>query len=128
MSGSTDRCKPVYPPLFQSGDTKINYSKYGKKVGHIQGRISMKRLVRDSTKKNTSLSTCLPDMTTLACTVLQQSLTKNFIIQNIERKKTGEIQRRISISRLVCNLTIQFIIINLHTKYDTLACTVNQNI
>ena len=57
-------------------------------------------------------------MTTLACTGLQQSLTKNFIIQNMERKKIGQIQRRIRIRRLVRNRTIPFIIINLHTKYD----------
>ena len=59
-------------------------------------------------------------MPTLACTLLQQSLTKNFIIQNMERKKLGQIEGRISIRRLVRNLTIQFIIINLHTctKYD----------
>ena len=57
-------------------------------------------------------------MTTLACTVSQKSLTKNFIIQSMERKKTGQIQERISRRRLVCNPTIQYIIIKLHTKYD----------
>ena len=48
-------------------------------------------------------------MTTLACTILQQSLTKNFIIQNMEKKKIGQIQGRISIRRPIRNL---------HTKYD----------
>ena len=57
-------------------------------------------------------------MTTLACTVTQKSLTKNFIIQSMERKKIGEIQGRISRIRLVCNPTILYIIINLLTKYD----------
>ena len=67
---------------------------------------------------NTSLSTCIPNMNTLACTVSQKSLTKNFIIESMERKKIGQIQGRISRRRLVCNPTIQYIIINLHTKYD----------
>ena len=57
-------------------------------------------------------------MTTLACTVLQKSLTKNFIIQSMERKKIGQIQGRISRRRLVCNPTIQHVIINLYTKYE----------
>ena len=49
MNGNTDRCIPVYPPLFRSGDKKIHYSKYGKKIGQIQGRIGMRRLVYDPT-------------------------------------------------------------------------------
>ena len=36
----------------------------------------------------------------------------------MERKKIGQIQGMISMSRLVSNPTIQYIIINLHTKYD----------
>ena len=58
-------------------------------------------------------------MTTLACTVSQTSLTKNFIIQSMERKKIGQIQGRISRRRWVCNPTIQHVIINLYTKYDS---------
>ena len=58
-------------------------------------------------------------MTTLACTVSQKSLTKNFIIQSMKRKKIGQIQGRISRRRLVCNPTIQHVIINLYTKYDS---------
>ena len=58
-------------------------------------------------------------MTTLACTVSQKSLTKNFIIQSMERKKIGQIKGRISRRRLVCNPTIQHVIINLYTKYDS---------
>ena len=57
-------------------------------------------------------------MTTLACSVSQKSLTKIFIIQSMERKKIGQIQGRISRRRLVCNPTIQHVIINLYTKYD----------
>ena len=57
-------------------------------------------------------------MTTLAGTVSQKSLMKNFFIQSMERKKIGQIQGRISRRRLVHNPTIHYIIINLHTKYD----------
>ena len=57
-------------------------------------------------------------MNTLASTVSQKSLTKNFIIQSMERKKIGQIQGRISRRRLVRNPMIQYIIINLHTKYE----------
>ena len=57
-------------------------------------------------------------MTTLACTVSQKSLKKNFIIRSMERKEIGQIQGRISMRRLVHNSMIQYIIINLHTKYD----------
>ena len=65
-----------------------------------------------------SFSTCIPNMTTLACIVSQKSLTKNSIIQSMERKKIGQIQGRISRRRLVRNPTIHYININLHTKYD----------
>ena len=88
-----------------------------KKIGQIQGRIRGEGWF-SIPRYNTSLSTCIPNMTTLACTVSQKSLTKNFIIQSMERKKIGQIQGRISRRRLVRNLTIQYIIINLHTKYD----------
>ena len=57
-------------------------------------------------------------MTSLAGTISQKSLTKNFIIQSMERKKIGQIQGRVSRRRLVRNPTIQYIIINLHTKYE----------
>ena len=92
----TDRCRPVYPPLFQSGGI------------------------------NTSLLTCIQNMTTLPFTVSQKSLKKNFIIQSMERKKMGKIQGRIrgegcftipqyntSLSTCLPNITI-------------LACTVSQ--
>ena len=36
----------------------------------------------------------------------------------MERKKIGQIQGQISMRRLVCNPTIQHVIINLYTKYD----------
>ena len=58
-------------------------------------------------------------MTTLACKISQKSLMKNFIIQSMERKKIGQIQGRISRRKHVCNPTIQHVIINLHTKYDS---------
>ena len=87
------------------------------KIGLILGRISMKRLVAIS-QCSISLSSSKQNMTTPACMVSQKSLTKKFIIQSMERKKIGHIQGRISIKRLVCNSAIQYIIINLHTKYD----------
>ena len=37
----------------------------------------------------------------------------------MERKKIGQIQGRINRRRLVCNPTIQHVIINLYTKYDS---------
>ena len=36
----------------------------------------------------------------------------------MERKKSGQIQGRISRRKLVRNPTIQYVIINLHTKYE----------
>ena len=54
----TDRCKPVYPPLFQSG-----------------GIISRRRLVCNPTIQMSS-SICIPNMTLLACKVVEKSLTK----------------------------------------------------
>ena len=57
-------------------------------------------------------------MNTLACTVSQKSLTKKFHHSKYGKKKIGQIQRRISRRRLGRNPTIQYIIINLLTKYD----------
>ena len=57
-------------------------------------------------------------MTTLACMVVEKSLTKNFIIQSRERKKIRQIQGRISRRRLVLDPMIQHVVINLHSKYD----------
>ena len=37
----------------------------------------------------------------------------------MERKNIGQIQGRISGRRLVCNPTIQHVIINVYTKYDS---------
>ena len=87
-----------------------------RKTNKIWWRIST-RLV-SVPQYNTSLSTCIPNMTILACMVSQKSLKKNFIIQSMERKKIGQIQGRISRRRLVRNPTIKYIIINLHTIYD----------
>ena len=99
-------------------DEKFHQSMERKKIGQIRERISRRRLVCNP-RYNTSLSTCSPNMTILACTVSQKSLTKNFIIRSMERKKIGQIQGRIGMRRLVCNPTIQHVIINLYTKYDS---------
>ena len=45
-------------------------------------------------------------------------VTKNFIIQNMDGKKIGQIQGRIKRRRLIRNATIQYINIKLHIKYD----------
>ena len=50
--------------------------------------------------------------------VLEKSLTKNFILESMDEKQTGQIQGRISRRRLVPNPTIQQVIINMHTKYE----------
>ena len=88
-----------------------------KKIGQIQARIRGGGWL-GIPQYITSLSTCIPNMNTLAYTVSQKSLTKNFIIQGMERKIYGQIQGRISRRKLVRNPTIHYIIINLHTKYD----------
>ena len=65
-----------------------SYGKYGsmqRKKNQIQRRINKRRLLAMQ-QYNPSLSTCIPNMTTLACTVSQKSLTKNFIIQSMKMK------------------------------------------
>ena len=69
-----------------------------KKIGQIQGRIRGEGWFAIP-RYSISLSTCLPNMTILACTVSQKSLTKNFILQSMERKKIGQIQGRIRRNR-----------------------------
>ena len=88
-----------------------------KKIRQIQGRISRRRLVRNPTIQYIIIN-LIPNINTLACTVSQKSVTKNFIIQSMERKKIGQIQGRICRRRLVRNPMMQYIIINLNTKYE----------
>ena len=76
-----------------------------KKIGQIQGKLAGEGWFAIP-RYNKSLSTCTPNMNTLACTVSQKSLTKNFIIQSMERKKIEQIQGRISKRRLVRNPTV----------------------
>ena len=88
-----------------------------KKIGQIQGRISRRRLVRNSTIQYIIINLHTKyDYSSLHS--FTEIFDKNFIIQSMERKKIGQIQERISRRRLVRNPTIQYIIINLHTKYD----------
>ena len=58
-------------------------------------------------------------MTTLACIVIQKSLSQNVFIyiQSMKRNKIGKIQGRLSRRRLVCNPMIHHVIINWYTKY-----------
>ena len=51
-------------------------------------------------------------------------MMKYFIILRMDRKNLGEICKIISQSRLVLRSVLQQVDINLHTKYDFLACTV----
>ena len=98
-------------------DENFYHPKYGKKVGQIQGRISRRRLVRNPTIQYIIINLLTKyDYSSLHSFL--EILTKNFIIQSMERKKIGQIQGRISRRRLVCNPTIQHVIINLYTKYD----------
>ena len=100
-------------------DENLNHPKYGKKENRTNtGKIMQEKAGSQSHYYNTSLLTCLSNMTILACTVSQNSLTKNFTIQSLERTKIGQIQGRISRRRLVCDPTIQLVIINLSIKYD----------
>ena len=100
-------------------DEKFHHSKYGEKENWTnigKNKQEKARLHSHNTIHHYQLAH--PNMTTLACTVSQKSLTKNFIIQSLERKKIGQIQGRMSRRRLVRIPTIQYIIINLHTNYD----------
>ena len=117
MNGTTDRCKTVYPQLFQSGDIKIHYSKYGKKIRQIQGRISMKRLVHDPSIQYIIIN-LLTKYDYSSLHGFTAIFDEKFHYSKYGKEKHWTNTRRISIRRLVCNLTTQFIIINLHTKYD----------
>ena len=89
-----------------------------KKIGQIQGRISRRRLVRNPTIQYIIINLLIKyDYSSLHS--FTEIFVKNFIIQSMERKKIGQIQGRISRRRLVCNPTIQHVIINLYTKYDS---------
>lgn len=55
--------------------------------------------------------------------VVEKSLTQNFIILRMERRRLDDIGR-INKRMLVPSPTIQQVIINLHPKYDHLACMV----
>ena len=50
--------------------------------------------------------------------VLETSLTKNYSIKCMERKKSEHIQGRTNKRRLVLHPTIQLVIVNLYTKYE----------
>ena len=56
--------------------------------------------------------------------VVEKSLTQNFIILRMERRRLDDILGRINKRMLVLSPTIQQVIINLHPKYDHLACMV----
>ena len=67
---------------------------------------------------NKSSSICIPNMSILVCTVVENSLMKNVILQSMDGKKIGQIQGEISRRRLVPNPRYNKFIIKLHTKYE----------
>ena len=89
-----------------------------KKNGQIQGRISRRRLVRNPTIQYIIINLHTKyDHSSLH--IFIEIFDENFHRQSMERKKNGQIQGRISRRRLVYNPTIQHVIINLYTKYDS---------
>ena len=95
----------------------ILQSMEGKKSGQMQGRIS-RRSWFSIPRYIKSSSTCILNISILACMVVEKSLTKNFILQSMEGKKSEQMQVRISCRKLVLNSTIQQAVINLSTKYE----------
>ena len=101
-------------------DDKFYHSKYGKKKnGQIQGRISMRRLVR-----NPTIQYIIINLHTKYNYSSLHSFTEIFD-EKFHHSKYGKKKRKfdknrkeIGRRRLVRNPTIQYIIINLLTKYD----------
>ena len=95
---------------------KFHYLKNGKKIGEKQGRAKEKARLNPTIQHIVFNLHSKYDYSSLhSC---GKSLTQNFIIQRMERKKIGEVRGRISRKALVLNPTIQHVIFNLHTKYD----------
>ena len=104
-------------------DKIFHHSKYGKKENRTN---TVKNKQGEGwfaiPGYNTSLSTCLPNKTTLACS-FTESLMKNFIIQSMERKKIGHIQGRgwfaiprYSMSSSICIPNMTFLDLQGHGK------------
>ena len=90
---------PLNPPtITEIFDEKFHHSKYSKKENWTNARKNKQEKAGSQspdTLHHYQLAHQTPNITTLACTVSQKSLTKNFIIQSMERKKIGQIQGRI---------------------------------
>ena len=95
----------------------IIQSMEGKKIGQIQRRISRRRLVLHPLTQQ-AFSTCIPNMSILACMVIKKSLPKYFILQSMEGKKIGQIQERTNRRMLSPNPTIKQVVIDLHNTYE----------
>ena len=117
MNRTTDRCKPVYSHFFQTGDIKTHYSKYGKKIVQIQGRINTRRLLSDPTIQNIIINlltkydySSLHDFTA--------SFDEKFHYSRYGKEEkwtnTGNKKHEKAGSQSLNT----FLIINLHTKYD----------
>ena len=87
-----------------------------KKIGQIQGRISRRRLVCNPTIQYIIINLLIKyDYSSLhSFTEIFDKKISSFKVW----KEIGQIQGRIS-RRLVCNPTIQHVILNLYTKYDS---------
>ena len=98
-------------------DEKFHHSKYGKKIGQIQGYISRRRQIRNPTIQHIIINLHTKyDYSSLHS--FTEIFDEKFHHSKYGKKEnwtnTGKNKRR----RLVRNPTIQYIIINLHTKYD----------
>ena len=69
-------------------DKKFHYSKYEKEENWTNTEKNKQKKAGwfAIPRCSTSLPICIPNITTLACAVLQKSLTKNFITHRRERK------------------------------------------
>ena len=83
----------------------------------IQGRISMRRLVRNPMIQYTIINLhTIYDYSSLHN--FTEIFDEKFHCSKYGKEENRQIQGRISMRRLVYNPMIQYIIINLHTKYD----------
>ena len=99
-------------------DENFHHSKYGKKKNRTNTGRTKQEKAGSQSQDTIHHHQPYTKYDYSSCTVSQESLTKTFIIESMERKKIGQIQGRISRRRLVRKPLIQYIIINLLTKYD----------
>ena len=98
-------------------DEKFQHSKYGKKENWTNtGKNKRRRLVRDPTIQYIIINLYTKyEYSSLHS--FTEIFDEKFHHSKYGKKEIGQIQGRISRRRLVCNPTIQHVIINLYTKY-----------